>query len=742
MFPDASLDFSAIWPLWLTAAVAAALCLALAWATSTLLSKGVRPRTVAGLTLLRLGAVGAFLLLVLQPTLTYTRTVEQRPELLVLLDTSRDMSAQGGAGKGSRLDEVLSACRDGKLAAALRERFDVSWFALDGTARPLDESELSALKPAGGPLRLAQGLVASADHARALGKPPARVLLLSAGNDRGPDDAAAAARRLGLPVDVLPPSASPVSAPGDVQIADVQSSRRVLLGSETHFRLTLRGEPPAARDREVVLGLTEDGKEVWRGPLVLKAGQSEQMFSLSHRPTAAGLKQYAFRLHPAGKDAGRPFRLSVQVLDSKYEVLVLEDTWRWEYKFLHRLLEDDPSFRFTAFLARGGSTYVQFGSPDRRVNLIGPPQGRADLEGFDTFFLGDVNTARWPRGLAAALAQLVADEGKSLVVIAGPNLARLAEVPELHTLLPVELTRDSGRPVEGPVNVRLRPDAASSPFFFQLRSGDVSKLPPVDQVYPALRKRPGATVLLEAATQRNPYGNLIVLAEHTVGRGRVLFVGTDTLWKWHTLAPAKDGPTPYSIFWQQALRALTPPRTNVGPVNLWLTPRYTQAEAGQPLEVTAEIRSDRPLPRPVLQATAVLPDERRVPLAFTADAADPRRFRAEFTPPQGGPLRLTAQVLSEGKTVAEAVRLVQVVSPEEAGGERGVNQAALTRLAHASGGRVIDPGRPETWPSVGGAPPSVKQPHTMDFAGNFTLLLLLCGLLGTDWVVRLFRGLV
>ena len=30
-----------------------------------------------------------------------------------------------------------------------------------------------------------------------------------------------------------------------------------------------------------------------------------------------------------------------------------------------------------------------------------------------------------------------------------------------------------------------------------------------------------ATVLLEAATQGNTYGRLIVIAEHTVGRGRV-----------------------------------------------------------------------------------------------------------------------------------------------------------------------------------------------------------------------------
>ena len=81
------------------------------------------------------------------------------------------------------------------------------------------------------------------------------------------------------------------------------------------------------------------------------------------------------------------------------------------------LFEDDPSFRFSALLARGGGAFVQFGSPDRRVNLVGFPQTRADLDGFDCFVLGDVDPAKWPRALAADLARQVTDEGKSLVVI-------------------------------------------------------------------------------------------------------------------------------------------------------------------------------------------------------------------------------------------------------------------------------------------------------------------------------------
>lgn len=738
MFTDASMRFSQLWPTWLIVSVAAALVAALASATFTLLRKRVSPRWVAALGGLRLTATVVFSLLLLHPILFYRHEVEQRPELLVLVDTSRSMAGPAATGQDSRIEECLSACRQGELASALHDRFRVNWFAFDSIARPLDESELPQLKADGASTRLAESLSSAYEQMDALGRTPNRVLLLSDGKDRGAADPVETARRLGLPVDGLPPTAPPAD-PGAVRIADVRCARRVLLGSETHFRLTLHGDSVADRDRPTAVRLVENGKEVWNETLTLKAGRNEQTFALAHRPDSAGLKQYEYQL---ASGAQEPYRVNVQVVDDKYEILILENTWRWEYKFLHRLFEDDPSFRFTAFLARGRGTYTQFGSPDRRVNLIGPPQGRADLQGFDTFILGDVDPTRWPRGLAASLTQLVQDEGKSLVLIAGPNLSRFTDVPELHALLPVELTRESGQPVEGPIDVRMRPDASSSPFFFQLRAGDNDKLPALDQVYPALRKRPGATVLLEAVNQRNPYGNLIVLAEHTVGRGRVLFIGTDTLWKWQTLAPARSEVTPYSLFWQQACRALTPQRSQAGLVNLWLTPQRTQSALEQPLTIHAEIDSTRPLPKAALQATVLLPDERRLPLSFTAEADNPQRLHATFTPPQPGQLQIAAQLIAEGKTLAEATTAIQITASGGEESDGGVDHTFLARLTDASGGRILDAAHPETWPAVEGPPTKVMQSNILDLSLNFVLLLLLCGLLGLDWLLRIYKGLV
>lgn len=739
----AAIHWLPILPAWAIALIAAGLLAALALGSRLLIHKEVPRRWVAILGSWRLLIVLAFVIALCQPVLSYTDSIEQRPELIVLIDTSKSMG-RPGSGAASRLDEVAPALRSGELARELRRRYRTHWFSFDSNAYPLADDSLSGLKVAGEQTRFADSLNTATNLIRAQGVTPERVLLVSDGNDLGAADVAETAHRLGITVDTLGPAASEAKVADDVRIADVQCARRVLLGSDTHFRISLRRTLPAGAPRPLTLTLTEDGKPAWSTEVAFKPGVMEQRIPAAVRPTSVGVKRYEFRL---GDSA--PHSLSVRVVDAKNEVLVLEDAWRWDFKFLRRVFEDDPSFRFTAILSRGGSAFVQFGAPDRRASLVGFPQGRAELEGFDTIVLGDVNVKRWPRGLAPAIAELVRDEGKSLVIMAGPNLANLAELRDINALLPVDITRESATPVTGPIQVRISEDGKSSPFFRQSAADEGSladaNLPPLDQIYPPLRKRPGATVLLEAAKQsNNSYGNLIVMAEHTVGRGRVLYVGTDTLWKWQTLGPEnKAGATPYSIFWQQAFRALTPERPAAGGTQLWVQPDRSRGEVGKPIPLSAELRSDRPLTAPRVEAAVVLPDERRLPLAFAADPADPALYRAEFQATVAGPHRIVASLVSSGRTEAETTTVLDVDPSRGEEEDAGVDRANLERIATSTGGRLIDPRDAQTWPTPASGPRAViEESRTVDLWNNYTLMLVLCAMLGVDWLLRLVRGYV
>jgi hypothetical protein len=172
-----------------------------------------------------------------------------------------------------------------------------------------------------------------------------------------------------------------------------------------------------------------------------------------------------------------------------------------------------------------------------------------------------------------------------------------------------------------------------------------------------------------------------------------------------------------------------------------LTPSRSRAEVGQPLTIEAEVQSGRSLSAPQMEATVTAPDGRHLPLVFTPDLANPRRYRATFACQRAGVHRIAASVQTGGQTMAENATIVQI--DELRGDAAPIDAANLARIAQATGGKWIDPGRPETWPAPPEAElPTIAQSRTLDLWNNFTLLFVLCGLLGADWFIRLSKGLV
>jgi hypothetical protein len=188
---------------------------------------------------------------------------------------------------------------------------------------------------------------------------------------------------------------------------------------------------------------------------------------------------------------------------------------------------------------------------------------------------------------------------------------------------------------------------------------------------------------------------------------------------------------------------MTPARPSLPGVNLWIDPDRTHGVVGETIHIRAEIETDRPLPLPRIEATLLLPDDRPSPLVFTQDPTEPAVFRAEFEPATAGPYCLRATLNSEGKNAAEGSAVLEIDEPREETADAGVDRANLARIATATGGQMLDPARPETWPQDDiGSTRSASQARTLDLWNGGTLLYLLCAMLGIDWLVRLRRGYV
>ena len=100
-------------PNWLTLLLVAALLMAVVHGTWTLLRKQVARRWIAGLGALRVAIVGVFMLILLQPVVTYSANVPQLPEMAVLVDVSTSMGQPSGSSDGTRLKEAVARLRTG-----------------------------------------------------------------------------------------------------------------------------------------------------------------------------------------------------------------------------------------------------------------------------------------------------------------------------------------------------------------------------------------------------------------------------------------------------------------------------------------------------------------------------------------------------------------------------------------------------------------------------------------------------
>ena len=601
MFKNLEYNFYPFQPVWLIACICVALFAMLAWGCYVLAKqKDVPKRWVTVLAVLRTLAVVVFALCMLKPVFRYVDTVKRLPDMLVMVDASQSMSLPSGTDGSSRLKEVSSQLKD-KITPAMADHYNLHYFTFDRNSYPVDSKNLDSIQPTGDATRYAPSIRAAWSYYRNVVLPqtksvstPPRVLLVSDGVDQGSEDAVEASRQIGVAVDTLAPSdVKNASTDAKIAIAHVQGSRRVLRGADTRFLVTLRAQQTSTDP--FFLEMYVGGTMVMQREVLLPTGQLEMQEAVSHRPPLAGVLEYEFRVKPKNaapveEDKSRKgFKLSVNVVDDKTQVLVMQETWRWDFKFLRRVLEDDPSLSMTAFLNRGEGAFMLIAEPDRRVPVTMPPQTQGELGQFDIIILANPNPRFMTPAYVEALTRLVRDEGKSLVVIAGPNIVYFLGVPELHNLLPVDLSRETGRPVEGGVSVQLTPEGKVSPFFFapggreaagtilpsntggapgekntakeksdgmglnifSPESGDLV-LPPVEDVFAPIRKKPAATILLEASDKaNNERQRLIIMAEHTVGRGRVLYVGTDTLWKWNLgYKPNAEGATPFTQFWR------------------------------------------------------------------------------------------------------------------------------------------------------------------------------------------------
>lgn len=504
------------------------------WLSVRLARRVKMGRALAGLEALRLLVVLLIVLTLMRPEYVQRIRRFREPEIVILGDQSRSMQTRDVAEDDrepvTRAD-WLKDRTDPKFWSALQPRYKV---AIEGfAAPPADGNPPDAPRPD-------EGTDLGAALADALGKHPnmRSLVLLSDGDwNMGSPPAGAATRLRAAGVPVFCVAVGSDSPLPDLELQDVKAPAFCLLGEHVSIPYTIRSH--LSRDVRTRVSLaSESGVEAARDVVI----PARALFQDAILWRAKALGEYTLTLslpvEPEEKLAfnnQRVFHISVRTETLK--VLVVETRPRWEYRYLRNALVRDPGVEVRCLLLHpglkpgGGSDYIP-SFPDTKEKI-----GQ-----YDVVFLGDIGVGPGeltPRDLELVRG-LVENQGSGLVFLPGSQGRELSlEKSPVGDLLPIVF--DPARPNGISLNVesKLLLTSYGQDHLLTMLADNASsnrmiwrQLPGFYWCAGVLRARPGSRTLAVHGTMRNQYGQIPLLVTRPFGSGLVLFMGTDSAWRW------------------------------------------------------------------------------------------------------------------------------------------------------------------------------------------------------------------
>jgi hypothetical protein len=582
---SAELRFRGAFPWWFAALLLAVLTVAVFWLYARERA-GLGVFRKSAMALVRVALLALLLFLLLRPILLAEYQGERPQSVVLLLDNSQSMRQQDR--RLSTADRLRAAIARGQVPPTTSVTDSAALAALPSHATDPERVELvrailtnpqlqlvdglqrlgplrpflfgqrlrGALDDAAGapPGQVGQRLAAvlKADEPRTGladaindllqrkdGDLPAALVVMTDGLDNASkltlEDAARDCARLKVPLHIYGVGSS---EGGSLQLKDV-GIPDTLFHDDT-VSVPLRWRAQGFTKGIVVVTLTLGGKVVAQRDVPVHDGVDDRAV-LSFIPPKGNKKEENLDLVASVKLKGNDtFKDSVtrpvRLIDRKVRILYIENTPRWEYKFLQTALLRDRRVEASFLLVKAAPQVLHSGPP-----FLPEFPARDRLFAFDLLILGDVAAADLGKQHMEWLVEFV-KEGGGLVVIAGPQHAPASfDGTPLADVLPVEFL-----PVKFKVESDARPqafhplltDAGERADFLALADTPQESLkawkdlPGFYWHYPVTKLRPGATALLVHPRAKMGEQPMPLLASHYYGKGQVLFLAVEETWRW------------------------------------------------------------------------------------------------------------------------------------------------------------------------------------------------------------------
>ena len=369
------------------------------------------------------------------------------------------------------------------------------------------------------------------------------------------------------------------------------------------------------------------------------------------------------------------------------KVLVVDSVPRWEFRFLRNALLRDPGVEMHAVLL-----HPELGPGAGQNYLDQFPGGKDLLAHYDVVFLGDIGFGEnelQSKDLEL-LKGLVEQQASGLVFIPGRRGRQMSLLDSpIAELIPVVLNRERPRGIGLQNEVPLLLSSTGKGHLLtrfdsdEIRNGEIWKnLPGFFWSAAVDKSRPGSEVLGVHASMRNAWGRIPLLVTRSVGNGKVLYLGTDSAWRWRRGVEDKY----HYRFWSQVVRWMSHQRHLSEREGIRLSYSPESPNAGETVFLQAAVlnQSGFPLDKGKVIGRVTGPEGRMEDLEFQSVDGGWGVYKTRFTPREGGEFELNVRAPSADREMGTSLEVTQPVR-ERAGQPAQFN--VFRELAAITGGR-------------------------------------------------------
>ncbi len=745
----------------------------------------VNNRVRYSLAALRISVLLLIVFALLEPNATETKTITRKQHLPILLDVSKSMSLRDQRKQpqdivdaatalglvpfdaaadvnaasmqldtrqramitsSSRLDLASSLItKSGRdVFDKLGAEVDVNYYTFGNTVSMIGGSDDDTMKALSS-LRAVQTGTSIADSLEAVvnargGAPLAGIVLISDGIDTTQRRTEALVNDLGtrgIPVYTVPMG---IADPDDVSIRSLIMQDVAFTGDTVPLRVQIRSKGYEKRDVDLVL--TYNGEEVERRAIVLTGGVQYEELAFDVTSRKKGAAEVEVRVEPfadeSTADNNRVTR-SLRVVNEKINVLCIEGSARWEFRYLRAILKRDPRIDAKFVAASSKAPLAQL-SPDFIARF---PEDPEEAFKYDLVILGDVDAAFFTEVEMARLEELVRERGGSLLMLCGRQFAPQSYVgTEVEKMLPVRFDPDEQwREIDDTVHPVITEEGRSSLVMtlenIQGKNDAIwSTVAPLNEVPPLTSVKRGAVVLAQLSdSDSGDDGGYPLISWHRYGTGKCMVMGSDNLWRLRF----KTGDHYHWRMWSQCIQFLTLSRLMGEHRPIRLETDRVSYVAGTQVRIYASVLDEayETVTQPGYQVVVRALNEADAPgtaVTLRPNPASPGQYEGYFSPPTMGRYRLepNADDANSANSIEFQIseRRTEMAHPE-------AQIERLERLAELSGGkRLAIPQLPELGALINTEPETITVQNPKSIWDHWLVMLAIIGLLGIEWIFR------